>query len=215
VLACRDLASGKQLELLPAPAEDAKTAGDLLEALIRIHGAPLVIKVDNGGAFRSDRFQALCKKHRILPLYSPPYTPKYNGAVETGMGTLKTHAHYESARHDRPGEWTCDDVEAARLRGNACGRPRGADGPTPDEAWDNGVRFTEADRVHLREVYEKEYKEEAERRGILPLIGPNGKEKNSIDRAAISSALIKCGFLYVRRRRITPPVSQRKAACIS
>ena len=92
---------------------------------------------------------------------------------------------------------------------------RGADGPTPDEAWENGVRLPEANRVHLRAVYEEEYKEETECRGSLPLIGPSPKEKNSIDRAAISRALTRCGFPYVRRRRVTPPVSQRKTAEIS
>ncbi len=215
ILAVRDLPSSRQLELLPAKAEDAETACDALEALIKAHGPPLVMKIDNGSAFKSADFQELLSKHGILALYSPPYTPTYNGAVETGQGTFKTHAHYESARHDRPGEWTCDDVEAARLRGNALSRPHGVDGPSPDRAWEDRIGITAADRNRLREVYEQEFKLELKARGILPLIGPSKKDKDSIDRHAISKALIKCGFLLIKRRRITPPVSQRKAAGIT
>jgi hypothetical protein len=39
------------------------------------------------------------------------------------------------------------------------------------------------------------------------------REETSIDRVAISRALIELGFLLIRRRRITPPISilrQRK-----
>jgi putative transposase len=215
VLAVRDLASARQLELLPAESEDAETACGLLEALIKAYGPPLVIKVDNGAAFQSQAFRELCQRYGILILYSPPYTPSYNGAVETGMGTLKTNAHHASVRNDRPGEWTCDDVEAARCRGNAYGRPHGAAGPTPDQAWASRMEITEEDRDHFRAVYEDEYKKEAERRGVLPLIGPDKKEKDSIDRHAISKALMKCGLLHVKRRRITPPVRARKTAGIS
>jgi len=186
ILAVRDLPSSRQLELLPAKAEDAETACDALEALIKAHGPPLVMKIDNGSAFKSADFQELLSKHGILALYSPPYTPTYNGAVE-----------------------------AARLRGNALSRPHGVDGPSPDRAWEDRIGITAADRNRLREVYEEELKLELKARGILPLIGPSKKEKDSIDRHAISKALIKCGFLLIKRRRITPPVSQRKAAGIT
>ncbi len=44
--------------------------------------------------------------------------------------------------------------------------------------------------------YEEEYKKTAEARGILPLIGLTPSEKDSIDRYAISRALIRCGYLW-------------------
>ena len=104
---------------------------------------PSMIKTDNGSAFRSEAFAKLLEEHEVLALRSPPYTPRYNGAVETGIGTLKTHVHYAAARQDRPGEWTCDDVEEARLRGNACSRPRGGHGGTPDQLWSDRIRIGE------------------------------------------------------------------------
>jgi len=211
----RDLPSANQLSTLPTPDETAETTRDLLKALLIEKGAPLVLKIDNGPGLKAEPVMELLREHGILPLFSPPYTPAYNGAVETGNGTLKTHAHYAAARNDRPGEWTCDDVEEARLRGNALSRPHGRDGPTPDESWGRRMRITEADRSRFLAVYEEEYRKASAAKGILPLIGPSQKEKDSIDRVAISRALIRCGYLLIRRRRITPPVSQRKAARIS
>ena len=139
----------------------------------------------------------------------------YVRVTETGIGTLKTHAHYASARHDRPGEWTCDDVEEARLLGNAFSHPHGHRGGTPDEAWEQHRRFTVGARRRLREVYDEEVEKEKEHRGVLPLVGPTPQEQDTIDRYAISAALRRCGYLEFRRRRITPPVHPRKAARVS
>ena len=215
ILVVRDLASGKQLAALPVEGEDAEETVDLLRALIRQHGAPLVLKSDNGSAFKADMTRKLLEKHGILPLYSPPRFPQYNGAVESGIGSLKTHAHRESARHGRPGEWTCDDVEAARLRGNELGRPHGIDRHTPDEIWADRMVVSEGERAHVRKLVDEERRKEESCQGILPLIGPTPTQREAIDRYAISRVLSRCGYLHIRRRRITPPVSRRKAARIS
>jgi hypothetical protein len=53
VLAVRDLASGLQLCWRPVPALTAAAAWAELEVLFTIHGSPLVLKLDNGSAFRS------------------------------------------------------------------------------------------------------------------------------------------------------------------
>jgi transposase InsO family protein len=215
ILVVRDLASGEQLEALPVPGESAKVATDVLRALIRRYGAPLVLKMDNGSAFQAAVMRALLAEYGILPLYSPPGCPKYNGAVESGIGSLKTHAHHEAARNDRPGEWTCDDVEAARLRGNELGRPHGRHGPTPDRAWEGKMDVGENERAHFLDLVDEERRKEENRRGILPLVGPTPTQGDSIDRTAISKVLRRCGYLHVRRRRITEPFSQRKAARLS
>ena len=215
ILVGRDLSSGLQFEALPTLGEDAETACDFLRALIHRHEPPLVVKTDNGSAFVSDAFQSLLDEYRILALRSPPYTPEYNGAVETGIGTLKTHAHYAAARHDRPGEWTCDDVEEARLRGNAYSQPFGWRYPTPDEAWEDRVPLGEGRRLRFLAAYRDEYQKECKRRGVLPLVGPTPREKASIDRFAVSKALRRCGHLKIRRRRVTPAIRVRKAACIT
>ena len=75
---------------------------DVLAALFAWYGPLLVIKCDNDVG-------RLLEKNGVLCLLSPPRTLEYNGACEAGIGSIKLRAHLESARHDRPGQWTCDD----------------------------------------------------------------------------------------------------------
>ena len=64
-------------------------------------------------------------------------------------------------------------------------------------------------------AYDEEYDKEVEHRGVLPLVGPTPCEKESIVRYAITRALIRGGYLKIRRRRIAPAIHPRKAASIT
>jgi hypothetical protein len=44
-------------------------------------GPPLVLKSDNGSAFASQEVQLLLDRNSVIPLFSPPYWPRYNGGV--------------------------------------------------------------------------------------------------------------------------------------
>lgn len=112
-----DLGSGALLLSLPAVTVTAEVVCAALRSLFREHGAPLVLKNDNGSGFIAEATRTLLDAHGVLPLLSPPSTPRFN----------------EASRHGRPGEWTCDDVEAARGIANATSRPLGAARPRPDE----------------------------------------------------------------------------------
>src|SRR5262249_36803615 len=90
LLAVRDLASGYQLLWLPVADESEDTAIPALQALFRQHGAPLVLKSDNGSAFIGERLALLLQSLQILPLFSPPRLPSYNGSCEAGIGSMKT-----------------------------------------------------------------------------------------------------------------------------
>jgi transposase InsO family protein len=219
ILAVRDLSSLYQLEVLPAPGEDAETVRGVLEALIRKHGPPLVFKTDNGSAFREETVLDLLKEHGVIPLFSPPYTPRFNGSIESGFSRVKVHAHYRSAQYDRAGMWTCGDLAAARHRGNWMSRPRGPHRPTPREGWANRGRISDRLRERLRRSYEtaiEELTEKAiEEKGILPLIGPSPSELAAIKRNAVVQALVECELLHIRRKRFTPTVSSRIPARIS
>ena len=92
LLSVRDLASGVQLAWQPAAGETAAAACAVLAGLFREHGAPLVLKVDNGAAFGSAALQKLLSQHGVQGLYSPPYTPQYNGAVEAAGGAASDKA---------------------------------------------------------------------------------------------------------------------------
>jgi hypothetical protein len=46
----------------------------------------------------------------VFLLLLPPEFARYNGAIKAGIGSLKTRVFFEAAPHDRPCDWTCDDV---------------------------------------------------------------------------------------------------------
>jgi transposase InsO family protein len=215
VLCIRDLASSYQLLSLPCPGETTEVAVAALRALWRWVPPPLVLKLDNGSAFVSGAFKRLAAEHGVLLLYSPPGTPSYNGGVEAGNGSIKIRAHLESARNDRPGDWTCDDVEAARRQANELARPRGPYGPSPAESWHARLPLGEAGRELFRETYAECYACERSARGMLPDIELQHGQQAAIDRVAITRALLRHGFLLIRRRRVSRPISAPKAARIS
>ncbi len=202
ILVVRDLSSGKTLLSLPVDAETSKSVRDALVALFLEHGVPLVIKSDNGSPFVAEDTQKLLEQWRVMQLLSPPGTPEYNGACEAGIGGLKTRAHHESARNDRPGEWTCDDVEAARLMANQTGRPWGAAGLTPDQAWSHRRPIDQEDRQIFGELVADFAEEARAEQGYLPGIDLGHAARAAVHRVAISRALVALGILEVRRRRI-------------
>jgi len=207
VLAVRDLASGSLLAAVPAETDDARTTCDVLRALFAEHGAPLVMKSDNGPHFIAAAVVELLAAFGVVHLRSPFYAPSFNGSIEAGIGSLKIRAHFEAARHDRPGEWTVDDVEAARLRGNELGFPNGRARGTPDVAWTARQPITEGDRRQLAGVICRYRLEELAQRGYQEG-SPLGEDARlSVERVSITRALCQLGFVQFRRRFIPLPIN--------
>jgi hypothetical protein len=206
IFAVRDLGSGMQLMALPMAEATARETTAALRALFREHGMPLVIKSDNGSAVAAGEVDALLDSHGVTHLLSPPLLPSYNGSCEAGIGSLKTRAHHEAARNDRPGEWTCDDVEGARQMANETARPWGFHGPTPGQGWKMRSPVSCAERREfLREVCRR--REEARKElGYLPGIELDCRARAVVDRRAIPRTLVSHGILRFRRRRITLPI---------
>ena len=215
VLLVRDLASGKQLAALPTRHATARTVLDLLGVLFERHGPPLVLKCDNDGAFREAHLRAFVTDHGVLGLYSPPSLPAYNGACEAGVGSLKTRAHHEAARHDRPRAWTSDDIEAARRQANETARPWGHRGPTPDACFVLRAPLQREERRRLWQRYGDEELAERNARGISEIAELGFYDQASIDRVAIARALIKERLLTFRRRRISQPFNSHSRARIT
>lgn len=209
-LAVRDLGSGKQLMSLPTVDQSGETVRNALRSLFVEHGVPLVLKSDNGSGFIDDETRALLAAHAVLPLLSPPGTPRFNGACEAGIGGLKTRAHHEAARHDRPGHWTCDDVEVARLMANATPRPHGVDHETPDERWACRSRPEEAARLALIELAKTCTTEERDRLsadvgGVLQRC-----HEAAAARIGLCRALVQLGYVQLRRRRFTLQIESKR-----
>lgn len=219
LLVVRDLSSGFQLAALPCANEEAFQVVACLRGLFAAHGAPLVIKSDNGPAFIAESTQDLLRAHRITWLASPPYTPSYNGACEAGNGSIKTRAHHQAARNDRPEQWTCDDIEYARCEANHLGRPRGKLGPSPQEVWATRTPITYTDRIIFEHTLVKLRAERLEewRRDTdaPPDAQPDKATASTLEREAISRSLFACNYLTTRRRRITLPNWRRKVRGIA
>jgi len=204
ILVVRDLASRVQLLALPVDHPDGPTAAAALRLLFEAWGPPLVLKTDNGSPFTGAEMAQLLISFQVTSLLSPPRTPRYNGAVEAGSGTLKTRIFHEAASHGRSSQWSSDDVEAAREQGNHLARPWGASGPTPTEALlarrpiSPPERQAFLDRVRQLD-YQVRFDEGLENETL------NRAEQATVARAAIRRALVELGYLSVQRRRITPP----------
>jgi hypothetical protein len=159
---------------------------------------------DNGSPFVCAEFLDLLDAWRVIPLLSPPRTPRYNGAAEAGGGALKLRIHYRASDHGHPGRWTSDDVEAAAQQGNVMLRPWGPGGPTPQELWqcrpvitpDHRARFIDCVAA-MRQQIREEHGMAGEFLAELP--------RAAVAREAIRRALIQLGYLLVQRKRISPP----------
>ncbi len=210
LLAVRDLASGWQLLWLPVGDATADTVVEQLSGLFVRHGAPLVLKSDNG-SFGAAAVQELLRRWRVRSLFSPPRRPSYNGAIEAGIGSLTSRTEQHARRRGYPGAWTRDDVEAARLEANACARPRGPLGPSPDDLWAGRTRIDEGDRHRFRQRLAALQEEIGVQGG--PSDCPLTEwQRRARDRHLVGRALVELGYLYYTRRRITPPIPRRKAA---
>lgn len=86
----RDIGAQYVMEPMVTPtlATGAMVASNL-ERLFRRHGAPLFMKRDNGGNLCSHEVNEVLARWMVLPLTSPSYYPKYNGAIEWSQGQLK------------------------------------------------------------------------------------------------------------------------------
>ena len=195
LLAVRDLASGAQLLWLPVPDESARTACDALALLFRQHGAPLVLKSDNGSAFIAGEFAALLAEWQVWQLFSPLRTPRYNGSCEAGIGSMKTRTHHQAALAGRPGQWTCDDAEAARQSANETARPGGHRGLTPDEAWHNRRRIDPAERLAFTATVHRREREAREEQGCPLAVPLDSLTQAAVNRVALQRALVEHGLL--------------------
>lgn len=202
LLVVRDLASGCQLAAEACFSPDEASVVRILTRLFLKHGAPLVLKSDNGSALIGSHVADLLARFRVLPLLSPPAFPQYNGACEAGIGGLKRRIEDLSARGQCPWRWSLDEVEAARLLGN---RTPGEGGATPEDLWEQRSPVRADERTtFLGEVAEQRIRlrNELQTREVAA-------SEALFERVAIARALAERKVLEVRRRRISPSIRMR------
>jgi len=188
LLVVRDLASGKVLNALPTRSTDHGPVVAELERLFELRGAPLVLKMDNGSGLIHEEVAKRLEGHGVTALRSPPYTPRYNGAIEAGMGSLKHYLKEIAAQQGRPGRPTRDDLEGALLLQAALGGPRGATVP-PSEAWRDRTPITAEERRSFLQALA------AIRESLLR----DSPQAPIVERRAVRTVLTDLKYLVIRR----------------
>jgi transposase InsO family protein len=212
LLAVRDLASGQQLLWQPVPAPTAGVVLTELAVLFAWHGAPWVLKMDNGSAFIAEALRWFLQRAGVYALFSPPMTPAYNGSIEASIGSLKTRTEQQSDRAGHPGWWTGATVEAARVQANTTARPRRLAGQTPDQVWAARRPLTAAARALFQATVEQFRQDERAARRVPTEAFLTRTEQAAVDRVAIPRALVAHDLLLFRRRRILPRITRPKLA---
>jgi transposase InsO family protein len=87
--AVQDLCTRYRFAPLVAVESKGEAIAEHLEQLFRRHGAPLFLKRDNGSPLNHAAVDRVLANNGVIPLNSPAYYPKYNGAVEKGIREMK------------------------------------------------------------------------------------------------------------------------------
>jgi len=209
LLAVRDLASHQQLLWQPTLDMTADTTIEALRSLLALHAAPLVLKADNGSAFGADATRTFLSSHGVNLLFSPPHTPEYNGAIEAGIGSLKTRTERHATRAGHPSYWTSDDAAAAQSEANATARPQGETGPTPDHLWQTRREITPEERRLFQETVQHCRAELGTNQELSDM------EERRMQRESIRRALVEHGILLFSRRRLPLPIPKPNSANIT
>ena len=214
ILAIRDLASGMELAWTAVPNATAAEALPVLEALVREHGPPLVLKSDNGSAFISQAFAEWLAPWQITPLFSPVRMPRYNGACEAGIGAAKRRTAYLAARNGRHLDWCSDDLYAAQTWANYDHYPWGHSHGTPAERFAARSPLTQIERDTFQAAVVK-YTRQVQHELCMGDQPPTDTLSVTIHRRAVRQVLVELGYLDITRRSIPQPIQKAKCAGIT
>ena len=177
-----ELASRQTLCVESVPGERAAAVVPCLERLIAQHGAPLVLKADNGSAFVSRQLAELCLRHGVTLMHSPVRRPSWNGTCEVS------------------GRW-------AKERATAAARQRGSPDQLCQADLDCAVTFTgampridDARREHFRAVVDQELGAVLAERGLVAGEQTSDHVRRSLGRVAVRRALQLCHILTIEGR---------------
>lgn len=199
LLVIRDLASGCRLACVPCKGERSAIVVETLERLFALHGAPLVLKFDNGPGFKARRTLDFLESRDVQALPSPTYRPQYNGSIERSLGWTKKRIEQLALQAGHPGHWTAEDIERAREQANLTLKPWGVRGPTPEKYFGRRGVITRKERERFKRTVRKRIQAllEMQTDELGRLITDTPYE--TTERRAITHALAKCGYLRIRR----------------
>jgi transposase InsO family protein len=179
-----DAASGYEPLAQPVQAADCEVASQALDALFREQGAPLVVKCDNGSAFRAAPVQQVLQDWNVFSLLSPPGVPQYNGTREARIGIFKARACWEAERNGHAGQWTSGDVEAARTISNQTPRHYQDAYIAPWVLWACRVPISQQEREAFASAVQACRQEAYSHYGLAADAALTAKQKDDVDRFA-------------------------------
>jgi hypothetical protein len=189
VVHVRDLASGFRLAVVPIRRATAAAVAAVLDAVCATTDPPLVLKIDNGGPWRSARLDAWAERGGVARLFSPPGWPPYNGSIEASIGAVATRAHETAAWAGHPAYWTTDDVARARVQANDVVAP---DGTTPRMRWRARLPITACERRRFQLAL-------TAARDELAATSATAYSRRVRDRLAIVRTLQDLGYVRISR----------------
>jgi transposase InsO family protein len=89
VHAVQDLCSRYRFAPLLALESKGPAVAEHLEKLFRRHGPPRFLKRDNGSPLNAAEVDTVLADYGVIPLNSPAYYPRYNGAIEKGIREMQ------------------------------------------------------------------------------------------------------------------------------
>jgi hypothetical protein len=177
-----ELESKDVLALRAVPGERAGATVACINDLVAAHGAPLVLKLDNGSAFTSKALADCCESHGIELLHSPVRRPSYNGSCEVS------------------GRW-------AKVRAAAAAAARGATSTLTQADLDEAVTFTDvmppiddSFRATFRAAVAHELQVAADAAGLALDDSLRQHQRRSLRRVAVQQALQQCHILTIEGR---------------
>jgi hypothetical protein len=200
------------LAWLPVPDESADSTAVILDTLFHWHGPPLVMKSDNGSAFKSQRLHDLLRRWAVVALLSPPRMPQYNGSCEAGIGSMKVRTAYLAAKAGRPLHWSSDDLEAARRQANEFHRPGRPAASTPQEVWRQRSLITQPERALFAATLLASTQRMRPSLESLRERAASPPPDATSQRQAVRQTLVELGLLSITRRSLTLPIKRLKSA---
>jgi transposase InsO family protein len=177
-----ELHSRKVLCLESVAGERASAVIACLRKLIARHGAPLVLKADNGSAFISKAVARLCRQHGITLLHSPVRQPRWNGTCEVSGRWAKARAMAAAALRGDPEHLTEADLACAITFQGEMARIEGAV------------------REHFLGAVERELAGVMAERGLAERADLGDHLLRSLRRVAVRRALQLCHILSIEGR---------------
>ena len=149
-IAAQDLASSHRFAPLPALNLTSEKVAAYLEELFQKHGPPLVLKRDNGSIFNNEAVDAVLARWHVLPLNSPAYYPRYNGAIEKAICEIKADLPSVLAP---PAAWQLPRIQtilaALCLQQNAQPRRRLNGRSACEVYYEKSIRYPKRERIAI------------------------------------------------------------------